>query len=133
MTTETKMKTPSAETRAALGEVLCAFEAFKEANDRRLSEIEKKAGADPLTEDKLGRIDAALSGHQQALDRLLLDARRPGLESPAAREAKSAWARYMRAGDAAALAEVKSLSPLAGAGGLVRLIHKAAPNPLSRC
>lgn len=116
MTTETKMKTPSAETRAALGEVLCAFEAFKEANDRRLSEIEKKAGADPLTEDKLGRIDAALSGHQQALDRLLLDARRPGLESHAAREAKSAWARYMRAGDAAALAEVKSLSA-GGEGG----------------
>lgn len=106
---ETKMTPASAETQQALGEVLSAFEAFKEANDTRLAEIEAKAGADVLLEEKLGRIDAALNEQKAALDRMRLNALRPEAELlPPARE--SGFSRYMRLGDAAALSEAKSAS-----------------------
>ncbi len=106
---ETKMTPASAETQQALGEVLSAFEAFKEANDTRLAEIEAKASADVLLEEKLGRIDAALNEQKAALDRMRLNALRPEAELlPPARE--SGFSRYMRLGDAAALSEAKSAS-----------------------
>lgn len=38
-----------------------AFEAFKDANDTRLKELEKKGSADPLTLEKVARIDEALT------------------------------------------------------------------------
>ncbi|MEE2567332.1 phage major capsid protein [Hyphobacterium marinum] len=140
MTKETKMAVPSAETRAALSEVLCAFEAFKDANDRRLGEIEAKRAADPLLEEKLARIDAALNTAQSRLDRLSLDAGRPGLEAGQAgiSEAKAAWDGFMRTGQTHKLAECKSLSVgTPGDGGYVapaetqaaidRLLTEASP------
>ena len=54
---ETKQAIGSAETRAAMHEVMAAFEAFKAANDERLEEIEAKR-ADVLLEEKVARIDA---------------------------------------------------------------------------
>jgi HK97 family phage major capsid protein len=111
MTKETKMSPVSAEARVALGEVLSAFEAFKDANDQRLDEIEAKASADVLLDEKVARIDTALTSQKSALDRLLLNAARPGLtgrdDAPAQ---TAAWSRYMRHGDLAGLAEAKSLS-----------------------
>lgn len=111
MTKETKMAAPSAETRAALSEVLCAFEAFKDANDRRLDEIEAKSSADPLLTEKVARIDTALSEAKSRLDRLSLDAARPGLEAgrPSS-ERKTAWDGYMRSGQLSAGIEGKALS-----------------------
>ncbi|WP_421792262.1 phage major capsid protein [Hyphobacterium sp.] len=117
MTKETKMAAPSAETRAALSEVLCAFEAFKDANDRRLDEIEAKSAADPLLDDKVARIDAALNKAQDRLDRLALDQSRPGLEGKAASETKAAWDGYMRTGETASLIEGKALSVGTGSDG----------------
>jgi len=140
MTKETKMAVPSAETRAALNEVLCAFEAFKDANDRRLGEIEAKRAADPLLEEKLARIDTALNTAQSRLDRLSLEAGRPGLESGrgAVSEAKAAWDGYIRTGQASSLIEGKALSVgTPGDGGYVapaetqaaidRLLTEASP------
>lgn len=111
MTKETKMAAPSAETRAALSEVLCAFEAFKDANDRRLNEIEAKSSADPLLTEKVARIDQALTEAKSRLDRLSLDAARPGLEAgrPSS-ERKAAWDGYMRSGQLSAGIEGKALS-----------------------
>lgn len=109
MTRETKMAAPSAEARAAMHELLCAFESFKDANDRRLSEIEAKSAADPLLTEKVERIDQALSRQKQLIDRLSLDASRPAIGAEP-REKKSAFGRYMKTGDAAALIEAKSLS-----------------------
>jgi len=117
MTKETKMAAPSADTRAALSEVLCAFEAFKDANDRRLDEIEAKSAADPLLDQKVSRIDTALNRAQDRLDRLTLDASRPGLEGKAASETKTAWDGYMRSGEVASLIEGKSLSVGTGSDG----------------
>ena len=62
---ETKAPTGLPENKAAtfgaeavLDEFARAFEAFKEANDVRLSEIETRLTADVVTEEKLIRIDA---------------------------------------------------------------------------
>ena len=76
---ETKQGAASAETRAALHEVLGAFEAFKAANDQRLAELERKRGADTLLEEKVARIDAAVAAASGRLERLASEARRPAL------------------------------------------------------
>ena len=83
MSTAHTMSTGSAarspETKAAEHDFLAAFEAFKAANDQRLDELEKKGGADALLEEKVARIDAALTEQKSALDRRALNARRPAL------------------------------------------------------
>jgi HK97 family phage major capsid protein len=44
-------------------DVMTAFEAFKETNDIRIKEVETR-GADPLTLDKLSKIEATLVSHE---------------------------------------------------------------------
>lgn len=110
MTRETKMAAPSAEARAAMHDLLAAFESFKDANDRRLAEIEAKTAADPLIEEKVGRIDQALARAQTRLDRLTIEASRPGLGGEVAGAAKSAWSGFLRTGEAGRLVEGKALS-----------------------
>ena len=113
MTRETKMAAPGAEARAALHELLAAFEGFKDANDKRLDEIEAKRAADPLLEEKVGRIDAALNEAQAKLDRLAREASRPSVGGAAAEEksaGREAWTGFLRTGEAARLVEGKALS-----------------------
>ena len=74
---ETKTGSGTPEARAAMHEMMAAFEAFKGANDARLDEIEKKASADALLEEKVARIDQAVAGAQARLDRALSESRRP--------------------------------------------------------
>ena len=49
------------ELKAAIGELGAAFEEFKAANDLRLKELEARGAEDPLTTEKLARIDTALN------------------------------------------------------------------------
>jgi HK97 family phage major capsid protein len=115
---ETKHASASPEVRAALHEVLAAFEGFKAANDARLAEIERK-GADPLLEEKVARIDAGLQAAQSRLDRALADQRRPALDGgrPAQPcERKSAWEGYLKAG-VVGLELKAGLSTGSGGGG----------------
>ena len=137
MSKETKMNPVSAETRAALGEVMTVFEAFKAANDERLAELDAKAAGDVLLEEKLGRIDRDLTQQKSALDRLLSEQARPVLargDTPA----DPGWTAYMRRGDASGLHEGKSASAgVDGDGGYVvperterridRLLTEASP------
>jgi len=109
---ETKTVSGTPEARAAMHEMMAAFEAFKGANDARLSEIEKKTSADTLLEEKVARIDQAVGVAQARLDRALSEARRPGLgagDNPASApfgratsafhgEEKSAFEGYVRSG-----------------------------------
>ncbi len=44
------------------------FESYKAANDERLAEIEAKGTADPLTEEKLAKIEDAMEASQKRLD-----------------------------------------------------------------
>lgn len=53
-----------AEVKAAVEPVMKAFEEFKATNDQRLSEIEKKGAADPVTEQKLRQVEAELAKYE---------------------------------------------------------------------
>ncbi len=101
------------------------FEDFKAANDERLGALERKR-ADVLLEEKVDRINAALDSQQKRLDALALKQARPALESGrgaatdhAAREHKSAFDAYVRAGEAGALRqlETKAMSVASNSDG----------------
>jgi len=129
MTLETKMGAAANagandDLRAVSAQIMTAFEDFKEVNDARLAEIEKRGAADPLLDEKLGRIEAALDKQQNRLDRFSLDAARPavgknGLEHVANTEHKSAWDGYLRSGDDSGLArlDTKALTQATDAQG----------------
>jgi len=86
-----------------------AFESFKDANDERLAALER-GRADVLIEQKVDRIDRALSEQKTMIERLALAGRRPalGAEAPAVSEHKAAWSAYVRRGDLSALAQFES-------------------------
>jgi HK97 family phage major capsid protein len=99
--------------------LLRAFEEFKAANDARLEAVERKRG-DVLLEEKVDRIDRALTEQKSLIERAALSGRRPGLGAdPVQSEHKSAWSAYMRRGDISALTqfEAKSLSVGSNADG----------------
>ncbi|MBN9557816.1 MAG: phage major capsid protein [Alphaproteobacteria bacterium] len=143
---ETKDAANTREIKEAFADFLSAFDAFKQANDARLQEIEKR-GADVVTDEKVDRINRTLDEQKHAIDELMLAAARPTLggEYKAApddrlRERKAAFDRYVRKGDAAGFAalELKSLSAGSDAdGGYVvpleteqtidRVLSKASP------
>ena len=60
------------ETKVAFGDMMQAFEAFKEANDERLSQIEARMGADVVTTEKVERINRAVDEAKARLDELTL-------------------------------------------------------------
>ena len=104
---ETKQAQPTAEGRAAMHEMMGAFEAFKAMNDERLTALEQKR-ADPLHDEALARIDEAINAAQAkaarvAADRARVEARRP-LRAPEAKgaegvsEHRQAFAQYMKTG-----------------------------------
>ena len=109
----------STELRDAFSEFLSAFEQFKDANDERLTQIERRMTSDVVTADKVERINDAMDEQKRRMDELSLKARRPGrgglplgVLSHTALEHKRAWEGYMRKGDAFDLRalEVKALS-----------------------
>jgi len=86
------------------GEMKSIFEAYKEENDRRLREIEKRGAADPVTAEKVDRIAAALDEQKRVTDQLALKGLRPGLGRPGGQaegpsEHKQAFDAYVRGGD----------------------------------
>lgn len=52
------------------------FDEYKSANDERLKQIEEKGSADPITEEKLNKIEKSLDAHQEKMDKLHLAAKR---------------------------------------------------------
>lgn len=98
---------------AAYDEFMTAFEAFKEANDERLAQIESRVGADTLTVEKMERINRALDEQKRRVDELALKGRRPplgtetGARPGAAREHKAAFDAYVRQGETAGLRQVE--------------------------
>ncbi|WP_417231350.1 phage major capsid protein [Brevundimonas sp.] len=130
---ETKQAPATPGARAAMHEMMAAFEAFKGANDARLDEIEKKASADPLLEAKVARIDQAVASAQARLDRVVSEARRPVLgggapsdgfaaTSPGGgglEETKAAFDGYLKTGNANGLELKTGLSSAADSGGYV--------------
>ena len=100
----------------AFGEFMRTFETFKETNDDRLAQMERRMSADVVTDDKLKRLDKALDEQKRSLDELILKGRRPersGTQpSRQAHEHKAAFDAYVRRGETSGLAdlEMKALS-----------------------
>jgi HK97 family phage major capsid protein len=101
----------SPETKAVSDDALVAFddfmrlfESFKQDNDDRLKQIEKRMGADVITTEKVDRISHTLDEHKRALDQLALKKVRPALGrdggfSAMPSEHKQAFEAYIRSGD----------------------------------
>ncbi len=125
---ETKTASGTPEARAAMHEMMAAFEAFKGANDARLDEIERKASADTLLEEKVARIDQAVTSAQARLDRVVSEGRRPelGTGSGALRtasvmhgEEKAAFDGYLKTGSGFGLELKAGLSTASNSAGYV--------------
>ncbi len=89
-----------------LDELMKAFEAFKDANDDRLGEIEKRVSADVLLEEKVERIG-------RAMDEMSLRAKRPrlaGEDKPSNLEHKKAFDSYVRKGETRDLFDIEAKS-----------------------
>ena len=106
----------SADLNSAFDDFMRTFEAYKDTNDERLQQIEKRS-SDVLADEKMARLDRALDDAKRVVDHLALKAQRPQLgqspiRSSADREHKSAFDAYIRKGDASALlrVEAKALS-----------------------
>jgi HK97 family phage major capsid protein len=97
----------------AFDDFMRAFESFKETNDRRLGEIERRMSADVVTVDKLDRIDRALDEHKRLVDDLAHKATRPQLSAAAPRshlglQHKAAFEGYVRHGESGSLRALES-------------------------
>jgi HK97 family phage major capsid protein len=108
---------PNDSLESAFGEFMRTFEAFKEGNDDRLSQLERRLSADVVTVDKVDRLNRALDETKRVVDNLALKSARPHLGGPAPRSGaalqhKAAFDAYIREGDASQLRdlEAKALS-----------------------
>lgn len=121
---------PIAELKKAIDLQGTAFEEFKKTNDARLAEIAKKGAADPVTTDKLAKIESSLSAveglgqklvlsdqqqkaMQDQLDNLEVKLNRPGLGGGNAAEKKlelkkkvDLWARAVVSAHVAGVANL---------------------------
>jgi len=91
---------------AAQDDVLIAFEAFKDANNERLAQIEKRMAADVVTQEKVERIS-------RAIDELSLKAKRPHLSGETCAEPsehKKAFDGYVRKGETQGLFDIEAKS-----------------------
>ena len=118
------------ETKAATGDLALAFEdlrytldSYRLSNDQRLAEMETRRGVDPLTEEKMARLDTALDEAKSRIDRLTLDRGRPALGQPQdgpgdpeIAEHKAAFAAYIRSGEAGGLKRLEAKALSAGSG-----------------
>ncbi len=88
-------------------EFMTNFERFKLSNDARLAELEKRGSVDPVTAEKLERLDRMLDESKSRLDRAVIDGARPALETGGGRaggdEYKQAFSAYVRRGEVKAL------------------------------
>ena len=116
------------ETKAAGADLALAFEDlrytlenYRSTNEERLAGLEARQGVDPLTEEKLVRMDAALDDTMRRIDRLTLERARPALgqdgpRDPLTAEHKAAFASYVRTGEAGGLKRLEAKALSAGSG-----------------
>ena len=109
-------KTSDADT--SVEDLKYAFAAFKETHDRELAEIKAGGAADPITSDKLERINRTLDAHQRRFDEISLKAQRPHLAQAATSASsqprshaeiahKAGFEGYVRRGETAGLLELE--------------------------
>jgi HK97 family phage major capsid protein len=97
------LETKSAEVTDAFDTFLTTFEAFRDANEEKLAQIERRLAADAVTTEKVERISRSLDEQKRTLDDLALKRVRPALGDPVTRtqvsEHKAAFDAYLRRGE----------------------------------
>lgn len=118
-----EIKSAGADPAAAFDEFMRIFETYKETNEGRLADLERRGSADTLTTEKLARLDRELDEQRRLVDGLTLkDARPPlgqvsaaaGPRSPVALRHKAAFDGYVRKGDTGRLRDLESKALSAG-------------------
>ena len=113
------MSEQSFEIKAAVDDLGTAFHHFREANDRRLDEIERRQTADVLSEEKVNCLNGELDRLQGRLEKLSALSRRSPLASSIEvndhSEQKAAFTAFVRKGEP--LMEGKALSVGSDADG----------------
>jgi HK97 family phage major capsid protein len=124
-----------------------AWEQFKQVNDNRLSDIERKGSADSLYDGHLARINDALDQHKSRMDRIETVHARPGREMKSLgyngedkSEYKAAFNMYLRKGMDSGLEQLQSKALSAGSnadGGflvpnqmadlIVQIVNESSP------
>lgn len=122
MTDMTSLETKGAgEAARAIEDFNQTFEAFKETNDQRLAEIERRGHADTLTQAKLAQIETALDTNARLTKSLALKSARPPLGGganyePRDLEYKAAFDSFMRTGDARRIVQLEEKALSVGSG-----------------
>ena len=111
---ETKSAQPD-DLGAAFDDFMRAFEAFKDANDERLGQLERRMSADIVTSEKVDRLN-------RALDELALKSARPhlggnGRSATSGLQHKAAFDSYIRKGESSALRDLESKALSVGTPG----------------
>ncbi len=123
-----------------------AWESFKQVNNARLNEIERKGSADPLYQEHLAKINHSLNNYKQRVDMIETAVSRPALgantdtKSGVPSEYSKAFRTYLRKGMDAGLEALESKALSVGSdsdGGylvtetmsesIVRKIHESSP------
>lgn len=126
-----------------------AWEQFKQVNDQRLREIERKGSADPLHMEQLNKISTALDNYKHRVDALETAQSRPGLDlatkgyAPVdgrVSEYKKAFCNYLRKGMDAGLEELHTKALSVGSDpdggylvtptmsqGIIKLVQENSP------
>ncbi len=117
-----EVKSGDAELARAFDSFQHTFETFRQENDDRLGQIERKQTADVVTEEKVDRINQALDEQKRAMDQLVLKGRRPPLETGGSRlvaspEHKAAFESYVRNGSEEALRRFEQKALAVGSDG----------------
>jgi len=89
------------EVRSATDTLARAFEEYKSVNDQRLSEIERRGGADALYDEHLGRMDKSINRIQDDITNLKTSMLRPnkaGVSTTADSAHKQAFLQYVAKG-----------------------------------
>ncbi|WOI53992.1 phage major capsid protein [Parvularcula sp. LCG005] len=126
MSLETKAQS-DAPMKSAMHDLLYTFEQFKDANDQRLAEIEKRGHEDGLLTEKVDRLNSVVAEQKAAIERMsVLNARpaREGTALVAPTEAKQAFDGYMRSGLMAA-PSIKSIAASDTDGAVIAPVETA--------
>lgn len=122
MTTPNPSQRPSApphETKMIGDDFAQTFAAFREANDARLEEIERKSVADPLLDQKVDRLNTQLDQLTRRFAQSAAPVSATEVKSSGDPARRAAWDRFIRSGDTSQMAEFKSLSSTDGDGGYI--------------
>lgn len=110
------MTTTNTEIKARIDQMGNAWEQFKDVNDRRLKEVEKKGTSDPLTDLHLGAISEKLDEYKERLSKMEAAFSRPSsvtannivADNDLKHAYKEAFCKYLRKGSEGDLHNLQS-------------------------